>query len=343
MNEPGSACRQVPTNPAPVLQRFDGRTQTTSSVMVVPPLAFRFDEETAQSNPFQKRPEELRMQDADIQKRALREFRTFVETLRGGGIHVVELPGEGDATASPDAVFPNNWFSLHQGQDGAPVLVLYPMAAKIRRCERQPAAVRELLSRAGLDPCTTVDCTEWETAGTFLEGTGSLVLDRVGGMAYAAVSPRTHERAVALWCSITGYSSTLFHAVDGQGIPIYHTNVVMGIGTDFAVVCTDAIRDPEERKIVTGTLEATGRDVIPITLAEMYSFAGNLLELQGSDGTAKIVLSSSAWNALSQERQARLAAHGEILPVHIPVIEGIGGGSARCMIAEVFPSIRSSH
>ncbi len=322
---------------------LDGQSQTTNAVMIVPPAYFRFDEETAESNPFQKRPEMLGVPAAAIHEMAMKEFRTLVEVLHASGIHVDELPASPHGTECPDAVFPNNWFSLHVGEDGSPVLILYPMKADARRSERQPVAVIERLPHEWREDVSIVDCTGWENAGEFLEGTGSLVLDRVNRIAYAAESPRTVKRAVSRWCDITGYQAVIFHAFDGQGVPVYHTNVVMGIGTDFAAVCLEAVHDAEERQCLIESLASTGKEIVALTLEEMYSFAGNLLELCDVDNTPKIVLSAAAWKILPVEKQVALASHGEILPVTIPVIEGIGGGSARCMLAEAFPKREGAH
>ena len=211
---------------------FDGKRQTAAGVMVVPPVHFRFDDETAGSNSFQKRPDELGISAKDITDLALVEYSTMVDTLRAQGIRVDELPGSPNGAACPDAVFPNNWFSLHEGPDGAAVLILYPMAAEARRRERQPTAVIDRLPEDIKKGLSIIDCTGWEKAGEYLEGTGSLVLDRLNRIAYAAESPRTVRSAVEKWCSIAGYRPMHFKAVDKDGIAIYHTNVVMGIGTD---------------------------------------------------------------------------------------------------------------
>jgi hypothetical protein len=302
-------------------------TQSASSVILVRPTGFGYDAETAASNAFQRR-----MDDVEVKRLAAEEFDALLEALRQCGIGIAVLDPV-DA-AAPNAVFPNNWFSTHA--DGT--VVLYPMLTPSRRRERPAGtqAMLELLHREGLLARSVLDLSGWENEGRILEGTGSLVLDRSHQKAFACLSPRTIASGVEDWCRLMHYSAVPFTAtMDGTltGQPVYHTNVVMSIGTGFAVVCLEAFPYPAERSEVVEELERSGREVIPITLVQMHRYLGNMLELRGRPGPC-VLLSSTAFEALLPEQRKSIARYASLVPVAIPTIEAVGGGSVRCMLAE---------
>lgn len=299
--------------------------QLTNTILMVRPDTFGFNPETAVTNHFQHTeaaPHEL------VAKQAIQEFEQMVATLKSHTINVVVIPSpEGKIT--PDAVFPNNWVSFHENG----TMVVYPMLAPNRRLERQPNVVK--LASGGAVR-NTVDLTHFEQEGEILEGTGSLVLDRVHKIAYAALSPRTTKALTQQWCQMMGYEPVMFLAVGDDGTPIYHTNVVMGVGDGFVVVCLESIKDSRDRDAVVKKIEERGVTLIDITHDQLYAFCGNLLHVVGEDGKKYIVMSQTACDAFTSEQKKILETFGEIIPVSIPTIETIGGGSARCMMAEVF-------
>lgn len=299
--------------------------QLTNTILMVRPDTFGFNPETAVTNHFQHAetaPHQL------VAKQALAEFEQMVAVLKSHKVTVVVIPSpEGKIT--PDAVFPNNWVSFHEQG----TMVVYPMLTSNRRLERQPNAVK--LASGGAVR-NTVDLTHFEHEGQILEGTGSLVLDRVHKVAYAALSPRTTKKLVEQWCQMMGCEPVMFMAVGDDGTPIYHTNVVMGVGEGFAVICLESIIDANERNAVRQKIEASGMTLIDITHDQLYAFCGNLLHVMGTDGKKYIVMSQAAFDAFTVEQKKILKQFGELVPVSIPTIESIGGGSARCMMAEVF-------
>jgi hypothetical protein len=299
--------------------------QTTSSVLMIRPARFGANPETAATNAFQRG----EGTSSDVLARALREFDDLASTLRERGVevHVVEDTLE---PPKPDAVFPNNWVSFHA--DGT--AVLYPLMAPSRRAEVRPDVLREL-ERRGLPPRRRVLDLRAGSGGS-LEGTGSLVLDRAGRVAYACLSPRTTREGLARFCRELGYEPVAFHGTDARGVPIYHTNVMMAVGTGFALVCLEAIRDGAERAEVEARLRASGRELVPITLAQMDEFAGNVLELRSSAGEPLLVLSARARGALRADQLAVLERQATLVSAELETIETHGGGSARCMIAELF-------
>jgi hypothetical protein len=306
-------------------------SQLADTVVMVTPDQFRWEGETAETNKYMKRPEELGIAAAEVPILALREFRAMVHALESHGVSVLVLrsPWETDA---PDAVFPNNWFSHHrEGQ-----LVLYPMQAPVRRNERQPVALLRTLAEAGIAAPEVIDLTTYERDGLALEGTGSLILDWPHRVAFALESARTSKPVFDDWCRRMGYEPVFFHAVDEQEYPIYHTNVVLTIGESFAVLCLDAIPDTSERELVQRKLAELGKNVITIDRQQLRSYCANLLQLRTRQERRVLVLSQSALDAFSPDQRQRLERHGELVAVSIPTIEGIGGGSARCMLAEVF-------
>ncbi|MCC6551243.1 MAG: amidinotransferase [Ignavibacteriaceae bacterium] len=293
---------------------------------MIRPASFGFNSETAGSNAFQKNNPEL---SENSGKLARAEFDNAVEILQKAGIEVhvfedTQLPHK------PDAVFPNNWISLHD--DG--IVILYPMLSEKRRMERRGDIVKELIK--GYKVSQVHDLSASESEGKFLEGTGSIVFDHLHKFAYAALSPRTHLDLFLNLCSIIGYKPVAFHAADKNGSEIYHTNVLMCIGSRFAVICDEAVTDERERENVLKILRETEHVVISISFDQMNTFAGNMILLRTKSGDDILVMSESALSSLSKEQFNELSKFARLLPLSIPTIETLGGGSARCMIAENF-------
>jgi len=291
---------------------------------MVRPAAFGYNEETAVNNAFQQKGT-----GTDIQAEARRESDAYIGLLESSGINVVAAEDTAEPH-TPDSVFPNNWFSTHD--DGT--LVLYPMFAENRRLERKPAVLEAI--KANFDVKRIVDLTHYEEEGKFLEGTGSMVLDRAGRIVYACRSPRTNEEVLRDFCESLGYSPLMFDASDAGGRQIYHTNVMMHIGSDTAVVCMESIGDAEERARVRSSLEESGRTIVEITHGQMEHFAGNMLELRSSRGEACLVMSKTARIALSEDQLSVLGSGRRLITPDLDCIEMNGGGSARCMLAELF-------
>lgn len=305
--------------------------QLTDKVIMVRPSNFGFNAQTAPSNPFQKSPAKCGLRADQVQSRALHEFDVMAETLHRGGIDVMTLPDRIDPP-TPDAIFPNNWFSLHQPN----TLVLYPMLTPNRRSERQVDNLLELLAERDISPTKIVNLAGFERHGSFLEGTGSMVLDRANRTAFAMQSQRTSQELFDKFCEQMDFTGVFFHSVDDKNFPVYHTNVVMSVGEGFGVSCLDSVNDPGERQAISEAFETGGNQLIPITLDQLSSFCGNILELKSTAGEPKIVLSHTAYTAFGTRGRRQLERFGTLLQVNIPTIEKIGGGSARCMIAEVF-------
>lgn len=295
---------------------------------MISPDQFGFNPETAGTNAFQHK---IDIEQNELQKKAMEEFNRMVSILREKEIRVLVLPSRRDVI-TPDAVFPNNWFSSHE--DGK--IVLYPMLAPNRRAERQAKALEEILSQNGIDSLQIVDLTDEENRGKILEGTGSLVFDRKNKVGYAMESARTTKIMFDQWCQLMGYQGIFFHAYDKNSLPIYHTNVVMSIGEGFAVFCLESIKDQHEKRMLKEKLEENGRELIPISLKQTYSFCGNILHLKTTKGNKIIVMSKNAFEAFTLEQKNQLKKFGELVMVDIPTIEKVGGGSARCMLAEIF-------
>ena len=291
---------------------------------MVRPARFAFNEETAQNNYFQQP-----SGSESVAEKALEEFDTFVRLLRANDVDVTVVQDSPEPW-TPDSIFPNNWFSSHLTGE----LVLYPMFAPNRRQERK-REVLELLRRK-MNHRKVVNLTPWEEEGEFLEGTGSMIFDRDRGVAYCCRSPRTSEKVLAEFCSRMNYDALLFDAVDAQGNAIYHTNVMMEVGTQVAVICLEAIRDEGEQRKVVSRLTAAGKIIVEITLDQMNHFAGNMLEIKSRGGEPLMVMSSSARKALTPDQERTIATFTRILSSDLGTIEANGGGSARCMVAEIF-------
>ena len=299
--------------------------QSASAVLLVRPAAFGFNAEAAQSNVFSHASE-----DPEFAARAAVEFETFARKLSDAGVEMLMFDDTADP-AKPDAVFPNNWMSTHA--DGT--MVLYPMSTPPRRLERRVSEVRDLLHRQGFSIDRIVDLSGHEREGRYLEGTGSLVLDRPRRRAYANRSLRTDSNVVAQFDRELGYSTMVFDARDPGGRAIYHTNVLLSVGTRFAVLCVEAVA-PEDRKPLMDDIEEGGRTIVEISFAQLRRFGCNLLELRNSAGDGVLALSSKARSYLRRDQLRQLEElGGELVDADIPTIEAVGGGSVRCMIAEI--------
>jgi hypothetical protein len=302
--------------------------QAADAVLLVRPVAFRSNPETVESNAFQREPGAA--DPAAEQAAAAVEFAGLVGALADAGVETIVVD-DSPRSDTPDAVFPNNWVSFHA--DGT--AVLYPMMAENRRAERRADILERLSRERGFRIDRVLDLSASEHEGRFLEGTGSLVLDRVNRIAYACLSPRTDPEALAAACQALGYEPLVFAAVDEGGVPVYHTNVLMSVGTDFAVVCEEAIADAGQRAAVRRRLEETGHEVIPISLRQMGSFAGNVLEVASRSGERLVAMSARARGSLEPGQLAALEARARIVSAPIGTIEAAGGGSVRCMLAEI--------
>ncbi|MES2485051.1 MAG: arginine deiminase-related protein [Bacteroidota bacterium] len=304
--------------------------QITDTILMIRPVAFRMNEQTAVNNYYQKVMDSLLP--GTVNAKAQQEFDAFTEKLRAVGVNVIVVDDR-EGVDTPDSVFPNNWVSFHENGDVA----LYPMFAENRRSERRED-IFDLLEEHGFVIDNIVDYTGAEEEGLFLEGTGSLVLDRENGKAYCALSPRAEEELVIEYCEDFDLGPVIFEAyqtVDGERRHIYHTNVMMCIGSTFAVICADCIDDKKERKMVLDNLRSDGKEIILLTEAQLNHFAGNMLQVQGKD-KSYLVMSDSAKGILTQDQIQKIEKHTEILSANLDTIEACGGGSARCMMAEVF-------
>jgi hypothetical protein len=301
--------------------------QSARAVLMVRPASFGFNPQTAGSNAFQQRPHTPA--DAEAQGLALEEFEGLAKALQRTGVEVLIAP-DTSPPAKPDAIFPNNWVSFHF--DGT--VALYPMLAPNRRWERREDILEQVVREGRFHVSRTVDLSHREAEGKYLEGTGSLVLDRAHRVAYASLSPRTDLDVLGEFAQLLDYELVTFEGRDGAGQPVYHTNVIMAIGTRFAVVCGEAIAHPQHREAVFNKLQAAGHDVVDISLRQMQEFAGNLLELESAGGPV-IALSTTGWRSLESAQRRMLESHAEPVPVSIPTIERIGGGGVRCMLAEL--------
>lgn len=304
--------------------------QTTNTILMIRPVNFRMNEQTAINNYFQ---EEIDLKNAEINAKAQEEFDAFVEKLRTVGVNVI-VENDDVTLDTPDSIFPNNWVSFHENGDVA----LYPMFAENRRRERREEVINRL-EKEGFTINNIVDYTSAEDEGVFLEGTGSLLLDRVNSKAYCALSPRADESLFIEFCEDFEFTPVVFTAnqtVEGKRLPIYHTNVMMCLAETFAVICLDTIDDKKERKNVVKHLEQDGKQIIKITEAQMHQFAGNMLQVKGEDDKLYLVMSQSAHESLTPEQIKMIEAHCPILSSSLETIETCGGGSARCMMAEVF-------
>lgn len=301
--------------------------QSTAKIMMIRPVKFGFNQETAASNEFQQEAFAAQTQ-ATAQQVAREEFDLMIDQLEKAGVEL-HIFDDTDQVERPDAVFSNNWVSFHQSGK----VVLYPMMAENRRLERRRDIIDALAGRFKVEEI--IDLTHFEAEGKFLEGTGSMVLDRRYKIAYACLSPRTHREVLDAFGKAMGYEVVAFSASDEQDKPIYHTNVLMCVGDIFAVVCLDAIKDPDERLMVRSVLEETDKEIIEITLDQMRHFAGNMLMVRNTRGDKFLVMSTQAYESLTARQKDQLDDYARLLYTELSVIEGNGGGSARCMMTEI--------
>lgn len=304
--------------------------QITNTILMIRPVSFRKNEQTAVNNFYQR--DSNGMLPAAINAKAQQEFDALVIKLQEVGISVIVVDDTKD-TDTPDSVFPNNWISFHESGD----VILYPMFAENRRLERRED-ILDIIEDKGFVINDVMDYTSAEEEGVFLEGTGSIVLDRANNKAYCALSPRADEDLFIEFCEDFEFSPIIFNAyqtVDGNRELIYHTNVMMSIGETFAIICSECIDDKTERKSVVESLKQDGKEIIYITEKQVNAFAGNMLQLQGADKNY-LIMSESAYNSLNKNQIAQIEKHSSILYSNLETIEKYGGGSARCMMAEVF-------
>lgn len=305
--------------------------QTANTVLMIRPVAFRMNEQTTANNYYQK--ELSGLLPATVNAKAQQEFDALVEKLQSVGVLVIVIDDTLE-TDTPDSIFPNNWITFHENGD----VVFYPMFAENRRLERREE-ILDVLEDKGFHIENIVDYTSAEEDGFFLEGTGSLVLDRSNAKAYCALSPRSDEELAIEFCEDFDCAPVFFEAfqtVDGERKLIYHTNVMMSIGETFTVICAESIDDKKERKMVLDNLRTDNKEIILISESQVNSFAGNMLEVRGADDKSYVVMSSSAYQSLTPKQIAQIEKHAGIIYSSLDTIEACGGGSARCMMAEVF-------
>ncbi|MDY3351611.1 arginine deiminase-related protein [Riemerella anatipestifer] len=302
--------------------------QTTNTVLMIEPVAFGYNAQTAENNYFQ-----VNSENEDTQSKALQEFKNFVEKLRSKGIAVVSIQDTLEPH-TPDSIFPNNWVSF--GADGR--VILYPMYAPNRRDERR-MDILDNLKNQGFKISEVVDLTSSEKDSIFLEGTGSIIFDHDNKLAYGSVSLRLDEKLFREFCEKFGYTPVVFHSYQTAGterLPIYHTNVMMCVADRFVVICLDCIDDLEERQNVVDTIKKSGKEIIEISEEQMQNFAGNMLQVHNNEGKKFLVMSQSAYQSLSPNQVENIEKYSEIIYSDLSTIETNGGGSARCMLAEVF-------
>jgi len=304
--------------------------QITDTIMMIRPVKFRMNEQTAVNNYYQKVIDGLSSD--DVQEKALYEFDTFVTKLRDNGVTVLTIDDTVDPD-TPDSIFPNNWISLHN--DGR--VGLYPMFAENRRLERREDIIEKL--KKDFEVSDVIDFSKYEAEHKFLEGTGSMILDRPNKLCYAAISERTQTDVLAEFCKKFGYEAVHFVAnqtVEENRLPIYHTNVMMCVADKFAILCSDSIDDQEKRKSVVNKLESTGKEVIEISEDQKHHFAGNMLQVNSKSGQSYLVMSGAAFQSLTEVQIKKIEKYCPIIHSSLDTIEALGGGSARCMMAEVF-------
>jgi len=297
--------------------------QTTSHILMIRPVNFGYNAETAVNNAFQ-----VDGMDAEAQKKALREFDDFVSVLRSNGVDVTVVQDTPEPH-TPDSIFPNNWISFHN--DGT--VIFYPMYAANRRLERKQHVIDTV--RTLFEIKSQIDLSSYESKNIFLEGTGSMVLDRDNKIAYACLSPRTDKKVLEDFCKQTGFKPVSFRAVDSKGREIYHTNVMMCVADHYVVICLESIDDKTERENVTTAITGSGKEIIEINFDQMNHFAGNMLQVENVSGQKLLVMSSQAFRSLTKQQVDKLSSYNNIIHSPLVTIETNGGGSARCMMAEV--------
>ncbi len=299
--------------------------QATSKVLMIRPVNFGYNSQTAESNAFQKKPETTEL----VHQNALKEFEALVDLLQKNGVEVTVIQDTPEPHTA-DSIFPNNWISTHDSGQ----VFLYPMQAENRRRERKREAIETIKNNFAVREI--IDLSYFEKENKFLEGTGSMVLDRENKVAYACISPRTNIEVLNRFSELSGYRIISFHAFDKEGKAIYHTNVLMCIGQKFSVICTASITNRQEREAVIKCIADSGKEIIKISFEEMNGFAGNMLQLKNNKDQDLLVMSEHAYQALTGEQIQTLSTFCKILHSPLYTIESNGGGSARCMIAEIF-------
>ena len=298
-----------------------------STVVMVPPTGLRFNFETAKSNPYQQQNKESKLQ----HKKAFEEFNQMVARLRKNNINVILLQQD---KSSPDAVYPNNWFSTHISSNGKTSLIIYPLMAENRQSEINPENLMNTLKKAKISIEKVTDLRNQE--GLILEGTGSMILDRKNHIIYASISPRTDKALVLKAANILNYKPYIFHATDENKKAIYHTNLLMSIAEKYAIICLECINSEHERANIVTSLQKTGKKLIFITRKQVGAMCGNVLDLRNKNNENILVLSQQAFEHLQPAQIKKISKYSKMLPMQISSIESVGGGSARCMIAEVF-------
>lgn len=307
------------------------KQQTTQSLLMIRPVQFRMNEQTAVNNYYQRRLEGLSKE--NVNQRAQEEFDAFTKELQKHGIDVIVVEDRLE-TDTPDSIFPNNWISFHDSKE----VVLYPMFAENRRKERRED-VLDLLEEKGFQIDEITDYTSAEEDDLFLEGTGSMIFDRENQKVYAALSPRADEQLIIEFAEdheLLPIVFTAYQTVEGKRLPIYHTNVMMSIASTFSVICLDTIDDKKERKMVVKSLQEDGKEIIEITEEQVNHFAGNMLQVHNASGEKFLVMSSQAYESLRDDQIKKIEKHCRIIHSPLDTIEACGGGSARCMMAEIF-------
>lgn len=299
------------------------------NIMMIRPVAFRHNEQTAVNNKFQQTEET----GIAIQQWALKQFDNFVSLLHTNGINIHTFD-DTQQPSTPDAIFPNNWVTFHE--DGT--AILYPMYASNRRTERRLDILQELREKFTLN--AVIDLSYFEASNKFLEGTGSMVFDRLNKIAYLCTSQRSSTEVFHAFCQKMNYTPIVFDALDEKGFPIYHTNVMMCMGTKFAVMCSESIRDMDERLTVMRMIRQLDKEIISISYQQLHHFAGNMLELTNKSGQNLLVMSEQAYLSLNSEQITCLEKYAKLIYAPLDVIEKYGGGSARCMIAEILLPVK---
>jgi hypothetical protein len=304
------------------------RYQTTANIMMVRPANFGFNVETASSNAFQKN--SSKYSPDQIRELAIKEFDNFVKNLKLAGVNVI-VAIDTPNPKRPDAVFPNNWITFHQ--EG--LIITYPMYAPLRRKERRLAVINHILS-SGFKATTRNRMEFNEKRNRFIEGTGSIIFDHINKLAYACLSPRTDESLLKDVCNMLDYQAVVFNSTDSNNQQIYHTNVMMAMGETFVVICMASIKDAREREMLEAKFKEKKKEIIDISMDQMNQFAGNMLQIRNINGETLLVMSQTAFNSLNEKQIAKIKSHTQIFNADINTIETYGGGSARCMMAEIF-------
>jgi len=298
--------------------------QTTSHILMIRPVNFGYNAETAVNNAFQ-----VQSYEHNIQQMARQEFDDFVAILQDNGVDITVIE-DTPIPHTPDSIFPNNWISFHS--DGT--LMLYPMFATNRRAERKKHVLERIQEKFVVNK--KVDLSNYEAKNEFLEGTGSMVLDRENRIAYACISPRTDEKVLTDFCTRMKYTPVVFNATDGNGYAIYHTNVLMCVADKYVVICLESVSDPLQNKLVAETIIDSKKKIIPITLHQVDHFAGNMLQVENKTGEKLLIMSTQAFESLTNGQVEELGTYNRIIHSPLTTIETNGGGSARCMMAEVY-------